>query len=354
MKDVWTTLSEAEKPIVLYGTGDGADKLLDRMSLFGIKPAAVFASDGFVRDRVFRGFKVKSYAECVKEYGDFTVVVAFGSSLPEVMGNIDRINRERELYMPDLPVAGGEFFDAGFYEKHKSELDASRELFYDERSRKLFDDIVSYKLTGRIDYLGYDSSDTSDIMNELLHPQKYRLALDLGAYNGDTVLELMSYAPSLTKVIALEPDFHSFSKLVANTMNTGIVEVHKYAAWNCAATLPFERKGSRGSALKTGGSSKNDETEKIRAVQCDRILGGKRVDYIKADVEGAEYEALSGLAQTLRAFTPELKISAYHRSDDLCRLPALIKRLNPDYRLFLRRKRCYPAWELDIIAQKDD
>ena len=29
MKDLWSYLSETTKPIVLYGMGDGADKILD-------------------------------------------------------------------------------------------------------------------------------------------------------------------------------------------------------------------------------------------------------------------------------------------------------------------------------------
>lgn len=52
-------LKDADLPIVCYGTGNGADKIFDEFERLGIKISAVMASDGFVRDRSFRGFKVK-------------------------------------------------------------------------------------------------------------------------------------------------------------------------------------------------------------------------------------------------------------------------------------------------------
>ena len=92
-KDVWTILSESDKPLVLYGTGDGADKILNVMEEKGITAAGVFASDGFVRQRQFRGMPVLSYADAREQFGDMLVVVAFASSRPEVIANMARLNR---------------------------------------------------------------------------------------------------------------------------------------------------------------------------------------------------------------------------------------------------------------------
>ena len=43
---LWDRLAESKKPIVIYGTGNGADKIIDALERYGVKPAAVFASDG--------------------------------------------------------------------------------------------------------------------------------------------------------------------------------------------------------------------------------------------------------------------------------------------------------------------
>ena len=64
----WNELQQTNRPIVLYGTGDGAEKVLAQLSARGIIPAAIFASDGFVRNRAFAGFPVMSYAQAKEQY----------------------------------------------------------------------------------------------------------------------------------------------------------------------------------------------------------------------------------------------------------------------------------------------
>ena len=59
-KDLWQVLAEANKPIVMYGMGNGADKILDVFSKRGISVADFFASDGFVRYKQFHGKTVVS------------------------------------------------------------------------------------------------------------------------------------------------------------------------------------------------------------------------------------------------------------------------------------------------------
>ena len=59
-EELWSVLADASSPILLYGTGDGADKILSVMEEKGLRASGFFASDGFVRDRYFRGEHVMS------------------------------------------------------------------------------------------------------------------------------------------------------------------------------------------------------------------------------------------------------------------------------------------------------
>lgn len=61
----------------------------------------------------------------------------------------------------------------------------------------------------------------------------------------------------------------------------------------------------------------------------------QKVDFIKMDIEGSEEAALRGAAKTIRKFKPKLAICAYHKPNDLCVLPKLIKELVPEYKLYL-------------------
>ena len=83
--DVWQNMRSCGRPLVLYGMGNGADAILDRMAAEGLTAAALFASDEFVRGQSFRGFTVEHYADIKARLGDFAVVIAFASELPEVL-----------------------------------------------------------------------------------------------------------------------------------------------------------------------------------------------------------------------------------------------------------------------------
>ena len=59
--DIWNRLKREEKPILLYGMGDGAEKILSVLNERGIEIQGIFVSDDFVRDKSFHGFKLLSF-----------------------------------------------------------------------------------------------------------------------------------------------------------------------------------------------------------------------------------------------------------------------------------------------------
>ncbi len=58
------------------------------------------------------------------------------------------------------------------------------------------------------------------------------------------------------------------------------------------------------------------------------------------------------MEKTLRLFAPKLNLAAYHRFEDIFRLPLLIKKLNPDYQIYLRHHPYIPAWDTNLYCTK--
>ncbi|MBO5415842.1 MAG: FkbM family methyltransferase [Clostridia bacterium] len=349
--DLWQYLSQSRKRVVMYGMGNGADKILRVCEKKGIEVCDFFASDGFVRGHSFHGKRVLSYSETKEKYGveNIIVLLSFASSLPDVIENILRIADECELYAPDVPVFGETLFDMEFYSAHKDELIATYESFADEESRRIFGNVIAYKLTGDIRYLEIAVSDKESVYRELLKAHNIESCIDLGAYNGDTVIELAEYAPRLKRVIALEPDRRSMKKLSLYAEGERRFKVCPVsaAAWCENTSLEFDAGGNRNSNVSHTG-----KTVLIDGVAVDTIAEEDRIDYIKYDVEGSEREALLGSAETIRRCSPRLLVSVYHRSEDIFALPSLIREISPDYRLYLRRYRYIPAWDLNLICVK--
>lgn len=337
MTDIWTYLKSCKSDIVLYGTGNGADKILDELEKNNIAVSGVFASDGFVRERFFRGMRVISFSEAKEKFPDMTVLMCFGSSRPEVLENIKRISAECELLAPDVPVYGENVFNISFYEKHIEKLNRVREKLADELSVKTFDNHIKYKLTGKIRYL-YDCETDKKEESNLISLPENAVFVDLGAYNGDTVKEFTAKCPSYSQIFAVEPDKRSFKKLNENTAELENISCIRAVIGDKNEAAFFDSKKGRGSHEASQG-------EMIPCMTVDAILDGKRADFIKMDVEGNELKAISGAEYTIKTHKPKMLVSCYHRSEDLFTLPLKIWELNPDYRVYMRHLPYIPAWD---------
>ncbi len=347
--DLWDHLKSTEKHIVMYGMGNGADKILAVCAEYGIEISDFFASDGFVRGHSFHGKRVLSFSEAKEKYGahNMIVLLSFASSLPDVIANIKRIAAECELYAPDVPVCADTLFTLDFARKNAALIQRAYDILADDSSKRIFQNVLYYKLSGDIKYLFSAESDKAEVYTDLLCAQSIRRYADLGAYNGDTIRELLEYAPELSKVVAFEPDRRSFRKLCeyCETVSTPNIKQINAAAWSKRATLTFGDEGNRNSGLFARGKS-----VEVEALSLDEVLGGEGVDYIKYDVEGCECEALEGSRETIAAHHPRLLVSAYHRSEDIFSLPLMIHSLFPDYKLYMRRYAYIPAWDLNLIC----
>ena len=71
-KSIWEALQNTKDPIIMYGTGNGADKVFEVFKELNISVTGVTASDGFVRERYFHDFRVTPISEFFEKYRDNT------------------------------------------------------------------------------------------------------------------------------------------------------------------------------------------------------------------------------------------------------------------------------------------
>ena len=156
------------------------------------------------------------------------------------------------------------------------------------------------------------------------------------------------------KAIAFEPDQRNFRKLsdyAGSVLDSLDLTCVNAVAWSENTSLAFDSSGNRNAGVLRADvqNSKNE----VSAFTVDSVIDGESVDYIKYDVEGSEYEALMGSTKTIAEFAPTLLVSAYHRSEDLFKLPLLLHQLNKEYKIYLRKLRYIPAWDLNLYAVKE-
>lgn len=335
---MWDYLKTVPKPIILYGMGDGALKIMEQLKQRDIPVAGIFASDGFVRGHSFQGFPVLSYSEAKEKWGAMCVLLCFGSQRPEVLQLIRQVAGEQELFAPDVPVIGEGLFTSHYAAEHRTELEQVYAALADEQSRLVFRNVISYKLTGKINYLFDCESTPQEAWSGLIRPSREESYLDLGAYTGDTIREFVGQAGEYRAIYAVEPDPKTYGKLLKNTGALHDCLCFNLGIHSTYAQLPFDARAGRNSSLGTSG--RICELDSV-----DHILAGREVTYIKMDVEGQEAAAIKGTRETLLHFKPKLLVSAYHRTEDLFDLPLRVLSIRPDYRVALRHFPYLPAWD---------
>lgn len=352
--NVWEVLQTTTKPIVLYGMGNGADKILDWCELHHVKVEGVFASDEFVRGQIFRGFKVERYIDLIDRLGyDILIVIAFASESKNVLAKFRQLSEQHQVVAPHLALFDEkEIVSSAWLKKYSEKLQYVYEHLADSLSKKVFADTLNYKLSGKIEYLFDCESEREKDLREIFSWSEQEIYLDLGAYNGDTLLEMKKITNgSWKQAIAVEPDRRNCRKLrtLAETFaEEGLpVKVYEKGIWEVDTELSFSDSGGRQSTFM--GTKKS----MVPVTNIDTIADTLAVSYIKMDVEGAEKQALAGGKNIISLNKPKMFIAAYHYDVDIFLLPLLLWKLVPEYKIYLRKHPYVPAWELNFLAVKD-
>ncbi|MGN0522077.1 MAG: FkbM family methyltransferase, partial [Eubacterium sp.] len=337
-ENVWNILKSDAKPVVVYGMGNGAQRIIDTLKQYRIEVSDIFASDEFVRGHSFLGYKVMKYSEICRKYSDFNVVLAFATRIDSVIENIKKINREHKVFAPDVPVAGGGLFTKEYVAENEKDFEFIYNRLADDESKRIYRDIINFKISGKIDYLINSFCDKNEIYRDILKLNDNETIVDLGAYDGDTIREFTEFTDGkYKKIIALEPDEKNFRKLCKNTEQMDNIELHNMGAWDREDTLIFAKKAGRNSKISAQGIP-------VKVTDIDTLIN-EPVTMIKMDIEGSELKALCGCEKTIKKYNPKLYICAYHRNEDLFAIGKKILELNDNYRLYFRHSKYIPAWE---------
>ncbi len=342
-QSVWEALQSTEEPIIMYGTGNGADKVFDVFERLNIKVSGVTASDGFVRERYFHGHRVTPISEFLEKLEKFTVVVAFGSSRPEVIENIKQIAKRQAVLVPCVPVIGNEIFDRSFLEKNEEKLNKAYSLLADEKSKEVFKNYVNFEFSGKLEYLFNTESEPAYPFNEYLKLNEEESFLDIGAYRGDTVEQFLSFTNGkYSNILAVEPDEKTFKKLLQNCSAYKNFEAVNGAVSSRDGFVEFTNSAGRQSTIGKGTviPSYTIQTLSKRFVPT----------YVKIDAEGAEIDILAGGKKIISEFKPKIKIAAYHKNSDIFEIPILLNELNETYKIYMCHHPYIPAWDTDFYC----
>lgn len=342
-RELWSFLKEETLPIVLYGMGNGADMIIEELEKRSVSFADTFASDGFVRGQLFHGKRVLTLSEAEEKYGDFIILMTFAVHDKKTLFFVNELSKKHRLYAPTVPVAGNGLFDLEYLSENKDKFNRTFSLLADEKSRQVFLNVLKFKISGKPGYLFDCQSEKNEVYESILRLSKDESIADLGAYDGDTIREFLSFTGGeYGRIFAFEPDAKNFKKLCAKTEGLERLKRFNFGAWDKKETRLFEKRAGRNSHEGKIGIP-------VLFDSVDNVIND-RLSFIKMDIEGAEKRALEGARKTIEKYKPKLYVCAYHRNEDFFALPEEILSIRSDYKIYLRHHPYIPAWETNFYC----
>ena len=249
--------------------------------------------------------------------------------------------------------------------EHTEDLEKVLLLLEDEKSKKIY--------RAFIEKVKYNVKDYSDIADDLYEHYfsdeifKYgnkEVLVDGGAFDGDDTIRfdniLSALGLTIHKALCFEPDTGNFGKTYKNLEkyygtkaiideNRQIAKSDKFVTFKAGL---FDKKCGMGFCEYGAHSSRftqEDVGASVDAVLVDDIAENENVTFIKFDLEGADIPALMGSEKTIKRCKPKLALSIYHNIEDLWEIPLLVKKMVPEYKLFVRHHTIY-LWDKILYA----
>jgi len=250
---------------------------------------------------------------------------------------IDRLRLPQDYFEAIEQQMGWRYWltDRRHYADKRLQIERALQMLGDDESRRQFIETLRFRLGASSETAPQPSSAAQYFPDEVIarfassaaRPVTY---VDGGAYDGDTLMQAAERL-QLAGAYVFEPDPANFSKLSRKAKTFGFpVTSFPCGLSNATEGLAFSCENGEASAIMSSGESR------IQCVTLDDCLMNQRIDYIKLDIEGHELAALEGAQGIIARDRPVLAIAAYHRWDDIWKIPEFLQRIEPRYQLTYR------------------
>lgn len=345
------------KPIIMYGIGCIGKGLLPRFRYLGLDILGIAVSDISENDSLYNtdGLLIKNIEQWI-DMKDAIILVATSSKYHEEITNKchdfgfeNIIPMTSEIMQKISDICYRRWFD-----KHNIDISGDYLVIGNGRYINPFTQDIPNKhgFLGQLgDYVipmiynDYSFVNEGTYEYEKVVLKKDDVVFDLGANVGSFSV----YAASKGCIpYAFEPT-PCFNEIVGrhSSANGNIIRNINYAISNYCGDLPLYVD-----SLLGGGNTilddriNNAEKYIVSAISIDefvKINNIHKIDFIKADIEGAERLMLLGATQVLKEFAPKLSLCTYHLYDDKEVLTDLILKANPNYNIVYNWEKLY-AW----------
>lgn len=344
-EDVIGALRKETLPLVMWGAGSSAPEVDYYLHSNGIQIADVFVDDEYYTEGLcFKERPVLSYTMLEKKYNKVNVILGNSNyEKKELLEEREIIYKVFSLFSISYNVF--EKTPLSEIEENIQEFESAYELLEDDKSKENLIAFLKTRLSGNNQYImNVFERETTFFNNEIFQIHGEEVYLDVGAFDGDTIrLFLKENHGNYKYIYAVEPDCKNYNRLEHFVKENQLkdIEMSKSCAWNMEETLYFSAFQEQVSGVIEGEClSGSDGISIVEAEPLDNMFHySENVTLLKINYFEGVKEAVEGSEGILKKYVPKLAIAVGFDCRNIRCIPRIIKRINSNYRLYLRFNR---------------
>jgi FkbM family methyltransferase len=334
--------------VVIFGAGRLGGLCARALARAGVRLAAFCDNDPALAGKTREGALVLSPSEAAQKHGAsalFVVAIWTGTGaggMNDFLAGLRALGCRRVVPFPALLWrAGGPDLPFHAFDRPGTILAAAAKLrelaqrLADERSQEVLLAQLRQRLHGEFTSLPRPA--LQYFVPEAGPLRDDEIFVDGGAFDGDTLRTfLRETAGRFAEYHAFEPDPHNLAGLRATVAGLPAAERDRVFVHPVALAAVDGAVGFVTDAAPTSRRVERAGLE-VPARALDSALAGRRVTFLKLDIEGGEAEALRGARRIVAEEGIVVAACVYHRPEDLWEIPAQLRVLQPKASFFLRQ-----------------
>lgn len=168
-----------------------------------------------------------------------------------------------------------------------------------------------------------------------LVPTSSEVYVDIGAWDGDTVMKFVNCTDGYKAIHAFEPGGQAYAKLKNLQFFVENLYTYPQAVSNYTGEIEFFIPDSGVSARVPGDEvPKSAATERVPCTKLDDVL--EEATFIKIETEGHEVPVIEGAANLIKKCKPDMCVEAYHYPLDPIRITNAVNKIHRYKHIALR------------------
>lgn len=323
-------------PVAIWGLGGMISFICKNLRQYGVQIDYIIENNKEKCGREYEGIPIISFDEIKSICKDINILIGVVTPkyVDEIMNQIRIESSFEKVYFFEMFYPFGQHA-VDVIEKNIENINAVINFLGDEKSKDIYNRKILYMLNkekGMFDDVKNADRDQY-FATELFDLNKMSgLFIDGGAFRGEnTDILFEKYPNTLLKSICIDAEGKNIEAIKEKDFGVRQVECRYGALGEKNDFIFFEEAGERG-----GRASKEGIGKKVPLIGIDDEFFGQKIAFIKLDIEGSEQDCIKGAQKVIQRDRPILAICIYHSIEDHWEIPLLIKKIRPDYNIYIR------------------